>query len=103
MSNSNKKTCATIICNGRPVLSRRAKCLVKLLKGLVPDDVLAYVECELCAETRYHQNQLVDEIFAILIDSCKIRINDDSRLAMKENELARMLISYINPLRSDYE
>ena len=76
MSNTNKQRCATIICNGRPALTRRAKYLVKLLKTLVPDDVLAYVECEFCAETRHHQNTMADAIF-----------------------LAHMLISYIDPFR----
>ena len=99
MSNTNKQRCATIICNGRPALTRRAKYLVKLLKGLVPDDVLAYVECEFCAETRHHQNTMADAIFAILVGSLKPSGIDDSRLSLKVNELAHMLITYIDPFR----
>lgn len=99
MRNENKTPCATIICNGRPALTRRAKYLVKLLKSLVPDDVLVYVECELCAETRHHQNMMAERIFAILVDSLKPSSIDDSRLELKVNELAYMLIGYIDPFR----
>ena len=99
MSNRNKRPCATIICNGRPALTRKAKYLVKLLKNLVPDDVLAYVECEFCAETRHHQNMMAERIFAILVDSLKPSSIDDSRLELKVNELAYMLIGYIDPFR----
>ena len=99
MNKKNTTPCATIICNGRPALTRRAKYLVKLLKTLVPDDVLAYVECEFCAETRHHQNEMAEAIFAILIGSLKPSGIDDSRLSLKVNELAHMLISYIYPFR----
>jgi len=99
MNKKNTTPCATIICNGRPALTRRAKYLVKLLKTLVPDDVLAYVECEFCAETRHHQNTMADAIFAILVGSLKPSGIDDSRLSLKVNELAHMLISYIDPFR----
>lgn len=99
MSNTNRRTCATIICNGRPALTRRAKYLIKLMKSLVPDDVLAYVECEFCAETRHNQNQMSETIFAILVGSLKPNSIEDSRLSMKVNELAHMLISYIDPFR----
>jgi len=99
MRNENTKPCATIICNGCPALTRRAKYLVKLLKGLVPDDVLAYVECEFCSETRHHQNKMAERIFAILVGSYKLSTLDDSRLELKVNELAYMLIGYIDPFR----
>ena len=99
MRNDNKTPSATIICNGRPALTRRAKYLVKLLKSLVPDDVLSYLECELCAETRHHQNMMAERIFAILVDSLKPSSIDDSRLELKVNELAYMLIGYIDPFR----
>lgn len=99
MCYNNKKTCATIICNGRPVLTRRAKYLVKFLKGFVPDYVLAYVECEFCSEVRHNQNLMAEAIFAILVDSLKPINIDDSRLSLKVNELAQMLISYIDPFR----
>ncbi len=90
---------AIIVCNGCPALTRRAKYLVKLLKGLVPDDVLVYVECEFCSETRHHQNKMAERIFAILVGSYKLSTLDDSRLELKVNELAYMLISYIDPFR----
>lgn len=90
---------ATIICNGRPALTRRAKSLIKLLKNFVPDDTLVYVECELCAETRYNQNRMTEAMFAILIDSYRSIVVDDSRLSLKVNELAHMLISCIDPFR----
>ena len=90
---------ATIICNGRPALTRRAKYLIKLLKSFVPEDTLVYVECELCAESRHNQNKMAEAIFAILIDSYRTIVVDDSRLSLKVNELAHMLISYIDPLR----
>ena len=99
MKETNNKICATIICNGCPALTRRAKYLVKLLKGLVPDDVLAYVECEFCSETRHHQNKMAERIFAILVGSYKLSTLDDSRLELKVNELAYMLIGYIDPFR----
>ena len=95
----NNKTRATVICGGRPALSRRAKYLVKFLKGLVPDDALVYIECELCAETRRNQNKMAEAIFAILVDSLKPIGIDESRLSLKVNELAHMLISYIDPFR----
>lgn len=97
--NKINETCATIVCNGCPFLTRRAKYLVKFLKGLVPDDVLAYIECEFCSETRYNQNKMAERIFALLVDSCKIGIDDDPRLTMKVDELARMLISNIDSFR----
>lgn len=90
---------ATIICNGRPALTRRAKYLLKLLQSLVPEDTLAYVECEFCSETRHNQNKMAEAIFAILVDSLKPIGIDDSRLTLKVNELAHMLISYIDPFR----
>ena len=99
MKETNNKICATIICNGRPALTRRAKYLVQLLKGLVPDDVLVYVECEFCSETRHHQNKMAERIFAILVGSYKLSTLDDSRLELKVNELAYMLIGYIDPFR----
>ena len=99
MNTKNNKICATIICNGRPALTRRAKYLVKLLKSFVPDDVLAYVECEFCSEARHNQNQMAEAIFAILVDSLKSISIDDSRLSLKVNELAHMLISHIDPFR----
>jgi hypothetical protein len=99
MSNENKKVCATIICNGRPALTRRAKYLIKLMKSLVPDETLFYVECELCAETRHNQNMMAEAIFAILVDSFKSKSVNDLRLTLKINELAHMLISYIDPFR----
>ena len=98
MSNKHNVS-ATIICNGCPVLTRRAKYLVKFLKSFVPDDTLVYVECELCAETRYNQNKMAEAIFAILIDSCRSIVVDDPRLSLKVNELAHMLISHIDPFR----
>ena len=91
--------CATILCNGRPVLSRRAKYLIKFMKSLVPNDTLSYVECELCAETRNNQNQMAEAIFAILVGSYKFCTLADSRLELKVNEMAQMLISYIAPFR----
>ena len=99
MSNTNKKICGTIICNGRPMLTRRAKYLVKFLKNYVPDDVLVYVECEFCSETRHHQNMMAEAIFAILVDSLKPSSIDEPRLSLKVNELADMLISHIDPFR----
>lgn len=99
VSGCEKNVCATIICNGRPVLSRRAKYLCKFLKVLVPDDALVYIECELCAETRHNQNVMAEAIFAILVDSLKPTGIDDSRLSLKVSELAHMLISYIDPFR----
>jgi len=99
MNTKNNKICATIICNGRPALTRRAKYLIKLLKSFVPDDTLVYVECELCAETRYNQNKMAEALFATLIDSCRSIVVDDSRLSLKVNELAHMLISCIDPFR----
>lgn len=99
MSNENKKIGTAIICNGRPALTRRAKYLGKLLKSLVPDDVLSYIECEFCAETRQNQNQMTENIFAVLVGSYKLCTIDDTRLVLKVNELAQMLISYIDPLR----
>lgn len=99
MSNKNKKICATIICNGCPALTRRAKYLLKLLKSLVPEDTLTYVECEFCAETRHNQNVMAESIFTILVDSLKQSRIDDARLSLKVNELAHMLISYIDPFR----
>ena len=99
MNKKNNNVCATIICNGRPVLSRRAKYLCKFLKSLVPDDALVYVECEFCAETRRNQNKMAEAIFAILVDSLKPTGIDESRLSLKVNELAHMLISYIDPFR----
>lgn len=99
MSNRNIKTRTTIICNGRLTLTRRAKYLVKFLKGLVPDDTLVYVECEFCSEARHNQNLMAEAIFAILVDSLKPISIDDSRLSLKVNELAQMLISYIDPFR----
>lgn len=99
MRNDNKTPSATIICNGRPALTRRAKYFVKLLKGLVPDDVLAYVECEFCAETRHNQNMMAEKIFAKLVAEYKFCTLDDSRLSLKVNELADMLIRHIDPFR----
>lgn len=99
MNNTNRRTCATIFCCGRPALTRRAKYLIKLMKSLVPDEILFYVECELCAETRHNQNMMAEAIFAILVGSLKPNSIDDSRLSMKVNELAHMLISYIDPFR----
>ena len=99
MKETNNKICATIICNGCPALTRRAKYLVKLLKGLVPDDVLAYVECEFCAETRHNQNMMAEKIFAKLVAEYKFCTLDDSRLSLKVNELADMLIRHIDPFR----
>ena len=99
MRNDNKTPSATIICNGRPALTRRAKYLVKLLKSLVPDDVLAYVECEFCSETRHNQNMMAEKIFAKLVAEYKFCTLDDSRLSLKVNELADMLIRHIDPFR----
>lgn len=99
MNTQNNKICATIICNGRPALTRRAKYLIKLLESIVPDDVLAYVECEFCSEARHNQNKMAEAIFAILVDSLKPIGIDESRLSLKVNELAHMLISYIDPFR----
>lgn len=96
---NKKQICATIICNGRPVLTRRAKYLIKFLKNLVPDDVLTCIECEFCAESRHNQNQMCESIFAMLVGSYKLCTLDDSRLVLKVNDLARMLISYIDPFR----
>lgn len=99
MRKKNIKPCATIICNGRPALTRSAKYLIKFLKSFVPEDSLAYLECEFCAETRHNQNKMAEAIFAILIDSYRTIGLDDSRLSLKVNELAHMLISYIDPFR----
>ena len=99
MNTQNNKICATIICNGRPALTRKAKYLLKLLQSLVPEDTLVYVECEFCSEARYNQNKMAEAIFAILVDSLKPISIDDSRLTLKVNELAHMLISYIDPFR----
>ncbi len=99
MNNTNRRTCATIFCYGRPALTRRAKYLIKLMKSLVPDEPLFYVERELCAEIRHNQNMMAEAIFAILVGSLKPNSIDDSRLSMKVNELAHMLISYIDPFR----
>ena len=99
MNTQNNKICATIICNGRPALTRKAKYLLKLLQSLVPEDTIVYVECEFCAETRHNQNKMAEAIFAILVDSLKPISIDDSRLTLKVNELAHMLISYIDPFR----
>lgn len=96
---NKKQISATIICNGRPVLTRRAKYLIKFLKNLVPDDVLTCIECEFCAESRHNQNQMCESIFAMLVGSYKLCTLDDSRLVLKVNDLARMLISYIDPFR----
>lgn len=101
MKKQIKSPCATIICNGCPALSRRAKYLIKFLKGLVPNDALTYLECEFCAETRHYQNMMAERIFAILVDSLKPSSIEDSRLSMKVNELARILIGYINPFQFD--
>lgn len=90
---------ATIICNGHPTLTRRAKYLTKLLKNLVPDDALLYLECEFCSGTRHNQNLMAESIFSVLVGSLKPSSIDDSRLSMKVNELAHMLISYIDPFR----
>ena len=95
------QTCTTILCSGHPALTRRAKYLIKLMKSLVPDDTLTYVECELCAETRNNQNQMAEAIFAILVGSYKLCTLDNSRLELKVNELAQMLISCIDPFRLD--
>ena len=104
MNKENKNSHATIICNGHPALTRRAKYLIKLLQSLVPDDALTYVECELCAETRHNQNVMAEKIFATLVDAINPSIIDDTRLAIKVDELARMLLSYIDPYRlSRYE
>ena len=99
MSNKNIKPCATIVCNGHPALTRKAKYLIKLLKSLVPEDTLVYIECEFCAEARYNQNLRAEAVFTILVDSLKPISIEDSRLSLKVNELAHMLISYIDPFR----
>ena len=99
MIKDNHHSSATIICNGHPTLTRRAKYLIKLLKSFVPDDTLVYDECEFCAESRHNQNKMAEAIFAILIDSYRTIVVDDSRLSLKVNELAHMLISHIDPLR----
>lgn len=90
---------ATIICNGRPALTHKAKYLIKLMKGLVPDDALDYVEYELCSETRPNQNLMADKIFAILVEAWNSSIIEDTRLSIKVEELTRMLLSYIDPHR----
>jgi len=99
MRQTNNNIRATIICNGRPVLTRRAKYLVKFLKSLVPNNVLAYIECEFCSEARHNQNKMAETIFIILVGSLKPCSIDDSRLSLKVDELAHMLISYIDPFR----
>ena len=98
MSNKHNVS-ATIICNGRPALTRKAKYLIKLLKSLVPEDTLDYIECEFCSEARYNQNLMAEAVFTILVDSLKPISIEDSRLSLKVNELAHMLISYIDPFR----
>jgi len=98
-SGNEQYTRASVICNGRPVLSRRAKYLVKFLKNLVPSHVLAYLECELCTETRHNQNEMTENIFAMLVGSYKLCTLEDPRMVLKVNELAQMLIGYIDPFR----
>ena len=98
-SENEKIVRANIIFFVRPNLSRRAKALVKLLKPFVPDFVIKHVEHELASETRRDQNEMVDYIFAILVDSNKISGPKDPRLILKVTDIAHMLVADIDPFK----
>ena len=69
-------------------LSRRAKALLKLMDGQLPEDVMEHLMCELASETRRDQNMLAQQLFNILIDSAQYSEPKDQRLRLKLDELA---------------
>lgn len=85
--------------NGRPSLSRRAKYFIKLLEGYVPEETLSYVYYEFGVESRRDQNDMADTIFAVLVDSPRINFTNESRLMIKVNQLAQMILSFVDPFR----
>lgn len=82
--------------NGRPLLSHKAKYLLKLLKGQLPKDVMKHLEYELASETRRDQNVLAQELFNILIDSAQFSEPEDEPLSLKLDELASVVCAHLN-------
>ena len=83
----------------RPNLSRRSKALINLLKPLIPEQDILHLEHELASETRHDQVDMVNEIFAMLVDSSKISGPHDPRLITKTTDLAYRLIADIDPFK----
>ena len=85
----------------RPNLSRRSRALINLLKPLVPEHDINHLAHELASETRRDQNEMVEYIFAMLVDSYKVSGPHDPRLILKVTDLRDRLIADINPFRLD--
>lgn len=93
-----------IVYNGRPLLSRRAKYLLKFLEKYLADEVLKHAEIEFAVEPRRIQNEMAEKLFAILIDASWDCSLDDARQTLKLDDLAHRIIASVDPFRlSRYE
>lgn len=92
-------TCVPCYYNGRPLLSRRAKYLLKFLEKHVVKEVLEHAEMEFAVEPRRVQNKMAEKLFAILIDASLDCTLDDKRQSLKLDDLAHRLVACVDPFR----